>query len=68
MARDADAEILELEKQGIVLDGATEDAYRTILAQENAAEPVLVKTTLALSKSTVKRVAAQKKSPRKRRS
>ena len=62
MTRDADAAIAELEAIGARIDPAVAQKFReAVAASEAAANP-------APSKSTTKRVAAQKKSPRKRRS
>ena len=57
--RDIDAELLELEAAGVVMDETTKDEVRTIVAAENA--------QATLPKSQVRRIAAQKGKPAKPR-
>jgi hypothetical protein len=52
--RDADAELKMLADNGIHLDIATEQAYRAVLANENAAVEVTDATVATLSKPSPK--------------
>jgi hypothetical protein len=63
MSRDVEAELAELASMGITLDPLSERAFRDAVAAAPDAKPAKAPA----SKSTVKRVAAQKKSPRTRR-
>ena len=55
MARDADAEIVELAKLGIAMSAETELAFRAVLAAQDEAAP-----------EPPKRATMQKKSPNRR--